>query len=389
MAEYSLDEILNSDPLGVLGDLKTRPKSLNEDDRLAASFEEINSFLEQNGREPQKSTNMHERTLYSRLQGIRENPEKIEALKQHDRFNLLNAIKIDSIDDILENDAYGLLGERDESIFVLKHVPKTREETDFVAQRKPCRDFGKYEQLFKEIQNDLKSGKRKLVRFNEKFFEQGNFFVLKGVLAYLEKIQDLKKDKHNKLDSRTRIIFENGTESNMLLRSFGKGLYEDGYFVSEHDDKVLDRLSQITKEDKQAGFIYILESLSRDDKIKTIKNLYKIGYSTTDVRERIKNAANEPTYLMAPVKIVAVYEAYNMNTQKLELLLHKFFGKACLNIDIFGKDGQRYTPREWFVAPVEIIERVIGLILTGEIVNYKYDDTHETLIFADLGLSNN
>ncbi len=389
MAEYSIDEILNSDPLGLLGDLKTRPKSLNEDDRLAASFEEINSFFEQNGREPQKSTNMHERTLYSRLQGIRENPEKIEALKPYDRFDLLPITKIDSIDDILENDAYGLLGESDDSIFELKHVPKTREETDFVAQRKPCRDFGKYEQLFKEIQNDLKSGKRKLVRFNEKFFEQGNFFVLKGVLAYLEKIQDLKKDKHNKLDSRTRIIFENGTESNMLLRSFGKGLYEDGYFVSEHDDKVLDRLSQITKEDKQAGFIYILESLSQDDKIKTIKNLYKIGYSTTDVRERIKNAANEPTYLMAPVKIVAVYEAYNMNTQKLELLLHKFFGKACLNIDIFGKDGQRYTPREWFVAPVEIIERVIGLILTGEIVNYKYDDTHETLMFADLGLSNN
>ncbi len=389
MAEYSLDEILNSDPLGLLGDLKTRPKSLNEDDRLASSFEEINSFFDQNGREPQKSTNMHERTLYSRLQGIRENPEKIEALKPYDRFDLLPITKIDSIDDILENDAYGLLGESDDSIFELKHVPKTREETDFVAQRKPCRDFGKYEQLFKEIQNDLKSGKRKLVRFNEKFFEQGNFFVLKGVLAYLEKIQDLKKDKHNKLDSRTRIIFENGTESNMLLRSFGKGLYEDGYFVSEHDDKVLDRLSQITKEDKQAGFIYILESLSQDDKIKTIKNLYKIGYSTTDVRERIKNAANEPTYLMAPVKIVAVYEAYNMNTQKLELLLHKFFGKACLNIDIFGKDGQRYTPREWFVAPVEIIERVIGLILTGEIVNYKYDDTHETLMFADLGLSNN
>lgn len=381
MAEYSIDEILNSDPLGLLGDLKTRPKSLNEDDRLAVSFEEINSFFKQNGREPQKSTNMHERTLCSRLQGIRENPEKIEALKQHDRFNLLNAIKINSIDDILDNDVYGLLGESDESIFELKHVPKTREETDFVAQRKPCSDFGKYEQMFKEIHNDLKSGKRKLVRFNEKFFEQGNFFVLKGVLAYLEKIQDLKKDKHNKLDSRTRIVFENGTESNMLLRSFGKGLYEDGYFVSEHDDKVLDRLSQVTKEDKQAGFIYILESLSQDDKIKTIKNLYKIGYSTTDVRERIKNAANEPTYLMAPVKIVAVYEAYNMNTQKLELLLHKFFGKACLNIDIFGKDGQRYTPREWFVAPLEIIEQAINLIIDGGIVNYRYDEISEDIVF--------
>lgn len=380
MVEFSLEEILNNDPLGLLSEPKARTKNLNEDDRLISSFEEINSFYEQNHKEPQKSTNMQERTLNSRLQGIRENPEKIEALKPYDRFNLLNVIKIDSIDDILENDVFGLLGGGDDSIFNLKNVPKEREETDFVAQRKPCKDFDKYEHLFKEVQSDLKSGKRKLVRFNEKYFEEGNFFILKGLLAYLEKIQDLKKDKHNKLDSRTRIIFENGTESNMLLRSFGKGLYEDGYFVSEHDDKVLDKFLPINNEDKSSGYIYVLESLSEDDKIKTIKNLYKIGYSTTDVRERIKNAVNEPTYLMAPVKIVAVYECYNMNAQKLELLLHKFFGKACLNIDFFGKDGQRYTPREWFLAPIDIIEQAISLIINGEIVNYRYDKDKEILV---------
>lgn len=380
MTEFSLDDILSDDPLGLLNEPKARAKALNEDDRLLVSFEEINSFIEQNGCEPKKSTDMNERTLYSRLKGIRENLEKIKALKPYDRFNILEEIEINSIDDILNDDVFGLLGDAGDDIFTLKHIPKEREQTDFIAQRKPCKDFSKYEQLLKEVQNDLKNGKRKLVRFNEKYFEDGNFFILKGVLAYLEKITNLKKDKFNKLDSRTRIIFENGTESNMLLRSFGKGLYEDGYFVSEHDDKVLDRLSQITQEDEQTGFIYILESLSQDDKIKTIKNLYKIGYSTTDVRERIKNAVNEPTYLMAPVKIVAVYEAYNMNTQKLELLLHKFFGKACLNIDIFGANGERFMPREWFVAPLDIIEQVIELIITGEIVNYRYDDKNEKLI---------
>lgn len=380
MTEFSLDEILSDDPLGLLNEPKARAKALNEDDRLLASFEEINSFIEQNGREPKKSTDMNERTLYSRLQGIRENPEKIKALKSYDRFNILEEIEINSIDDILNDDVFGLLGDADDDIFTLKHIPKEREQTDFVAQRKPCKKFEKYEQMFKDVQNDLKSGKRKLVKFNEKHFENGNFFILKGVLAYLEKIDKPQKDKHNKLDGRTRIIFENGTESNMLLRSFGKGLYEDGYFVSEHDDKVFDRLSPIGDEDKKSGYIYILESLSNDDKIATIKNLYKIGYSTTDVRERIKNAINEPTYLMAPVKIVSVYEAYNMNTAKLELLLHKFFGKACLNIDIFGKDGQRYTPREWFIAPIEVIEQVIELIITGEIVNYRYEKDKEMLV---------
>lgn len=380
MVEFSLDEILNDDPLGLLSEPKSRVKALNEDDRLIASFEEINSFVEQNGCEPKKSTNMNERTLNARLEGIRQNPEKIEALKLYDRFNLLRVVEINSIDDILNDDAFGLLGDAGDDIFTLKHVPKEREQTDFVAQRKPCKNFEKYEQILKDVQSDLKNGKRRLVKFNEKYFEDGNFFVLKGVLAYLEKITNLKKDKFNKLDSRTRIIFENGTESNMLLRSFGKGLYEDGYFVSEHDDKVLDKLSQITKEDEKSGYIYILQSLSNDDKIATIQNLYKIGYATTDVRERIKNAVNEPTYLMAPVKIVSAYEAYNMNTDKLELLLHKFFGRVCLNIDIFGKDGQRYTPREWFIVPLDIIEQVIELIIAGEIVNYRYDSDKEMLV---------
>lgn len=380
MAEYSLDEILNDDPLDLLGELKQKSKPLGEDDRLAVSFEEINGFVEQNGREPQKSTNIGERSLFSRLQAIRGNPEKIEALKPYDRFNLLQEIKIESIDDILENDAFGLLGDDPGGIFSLKHVPSQRGETDFVAQRKPCKDFSNYEQLFKECQEDLRQGKRKLVKFNEKYFEEGNFFILKGVLAYLEKIEKPRKDKFNKLDGRTKIIFENGTESNMLLRSFGKGLYEDGYFVSEHEERVLDKMLPINPDDQKSGYIYILESLSQDDRIMTMKNLYKIGYATTEVRERIKNAINEPTYLMAPVKIVAVYEAYNMNTQKLEQLLHRFFRNSCLNIDIFAADGQRYSPREWFIAPLDIIESAIGLMQTGEIVNYRYNADSEQIL---------
>lgn len=379
MDEFSLDEILNNDPLGLLADPKNKVKALNEDDRLIASFEEVNAFVEKNGCEPKKSTNMNERTLFSRLQGIRENQDKIAALKPYDRFDLLQEVEINSIDDILNDDAFGLLSDTEDDIFNLKHVPKEREQTDFVAQRKVCKNFDKYEQLFQSVQNDLKKGTRKLAKFNERFFEEGNFFVLKGVLAYLEKIKKPKKDKYNKLDGRTKIIFENGTESSMLLRSFGKGLYEDGYFVSYTDDRVLSELATITSKDEKSGFIYILESLSQDDRIASIKNLYKIGYSTTDVKERIKNAINEPTYLMAPVKIVAVYETYNMNTQKFEQLLHKFFANVCLNVDIFGADGKRYVPREWFIVPLNIVEEVIDLIINGEIVNYKYNYQNETL----------
>lgn len=378
LIEFSLDEILEGDPLGLLSEPRPIVRPI---DRLVSSFEEINAFIEQNEREPQKSTNMNERALHVRLEGLRQNPEKIEYLKPYDRFNILQEVKINSIEDILNDDVFGLLESEDsDDIFVFKHISKEREQTDFVAQRRPCKNFGKYEHLFSEVQKDLKSGSRKLSKFNEKFFEDGSFFILKGVLAYLEKIENPKKDKFNKLDSRTRIIFENGTQSNMLLRSFGKGLYEDGYFVSLQDDRVLDGLSQIADEDEKSGYIYILESKSCDDKIASIKNLYKIGYSTIPVKERIKNAINEPTYLMAPVKIVSVYETYNMNTQKFEQLIHKFFGKVCLNVDIFGESGKRYTPREWFILPLEVIEQVIEFIITGEIINYRYDIKTEELV---------
>lgn len=125
-----------------------------------------------------------------------------------------------------------------------------------------------------------------------------------------------------------------------------------------------------------------MESLSQDDRIQTKKNLYKIGYSRTDLKERVKNAINEPTYLMAQVKIVAVYRCFNLNTQKLEQLLHRFFANSCLSIDIYDGEGKRYTPREWFIAPLDVIEKAIELMISGEIVNYKYDDKNETIYFV-------
>lgn len=83
---------------------------------------------------------------------------------------------------------------------------------------------------------------------------------------------------------------------------------------------------------------------------------------------------------MSAVRIVSIYETYNMNTQKFEQLIHRFFGKVCLNVDIFGNDGKRYTPREWFIAPLEVIEQAIELIITGEIVNYRYDEKNNEMV---------
>ena len=379
MNRFSLEDILNSDPLELLSYLKVKNPIITSDDRMINAFEEINSFYEKNGCEPQKTTDIFERGLFSQLNGLRKSPVKMNILKKYDRFDLLvrQEIKeISSIEDIFENDPLGLLDSGEEDIFNLKHIPKidkNRADADFVARRKKLEDFEKYEEMFIECQKDLKEGKRKLVKFNERFFEKGAFFVLKGVLVYLEDIKSPKKDKNYKLDGRTTTIFENGTYSNMLLRSLGKGLYEDGYFVSEHEDRVMDDLNQITSEDKQNGYIYVLKSLSNDDKIVTKKNLYKIGFSTTAVETRIKNAKQDPTYLMADVQTVSVYEVYNINPHKLEQLIHQFFSNSCLDIEIIDGDGKIHRPREWFIAPLSVIEEAIELFNSGEIVNYRFD----------------
>jgi len=170
----------------------------------------------------------------------------------------------------------------------------------------------------------------------------------------------------------------------MLKRSVEKMLYANGKVVSENADatneEFLRKFSDVNDEDLAAGFIYILKSKSEKQEIKELNNLYKIGFSKGSVEERIKYASKEPTYLMADVNIVMAYKCYNMNPQKLEQLVHGFFGKSCLNIDVFDENGVRHTPREWFIAPLHVIEQAIHYIIAGAIINYKYDELNEEII---------
>lgn len=136
----------------------------------------------------------------------------------------------------------------------------------------------------------------------------------------------------------------------MLYRSVAKALYTNGQVVTQNIDNINlefhEKFSAITGEDKEAGVIYVLKSKSKDSRIASIPNLYKIGYSRTDITDRIKNAEKEPTYLMAPVEYIAGWQCYNLTPQKFEQLIHNFFGNACLEIDVFDEKGKRHTPRE-------------------------------------------
>ena len=394
-----LDEIFNNDPFGLLA---IKPKSSNvksTDERLNASFEEINAFIENNNRQPEPNpASISEYQLYSRLKNLREDEDKMLALEPLDKYDILKIEKkeINSIDDIFNDDILGLFDDGEaQSLFEFKHTPReiARAEADFVARRKPCKNFKEYEDILKDVQTDLSNGKRKLVEFKQKNLRAGDFYVHRGVLLYLKTVefkednQKFQSGERKRVDGRTVCVFENGTESNMLYRSLYKILLANGKAVSENIDNIkeefYENFSNITNEDQEAGYIYVVRSLSSDPKIREIDNLFKIGYSTTPVSERIKNAEKDPTYLMAPVHLEAEYKTFNMNTQKFEQLLHNFFGESCLNIDIFDQKLRRKMPQEWFVAPLNVIDEAVDLLVSGSIIHYNYDKELGVIILKD------
>lgn len=389
-----LDDIFNNDPLGLLNVTAKKSNARTSDERLASSFDEINDFIDKHGKEPEpNSSNISEYKLYSRLKSLREDDDKMMALEPQDKYGLLKVEKkeIESIDDIFDDDSFGIFDD-DAGLFDFKHTPKPdeRAKADFIARRRPCKEFDKYEEDFKSVQADLATGKRKLLPFKQDNLRPGDYYVHNGVLLYLEsvdfheEVQEFASGERVRKDGRTHCIFENGTESNMLYRSLYKVLLSNGKAVSKNMDKVneqfIEGFSDINDEDEESGYIYVLKSLSDDGEIAATKNLYKIGYSKNPVPQRIKDAEKEPTYLMAPVELVTAYKCFNMNTHKFEQLIHSFFGETCLEVDVFDARGKRYTPREWFIAPLEVIEQAIHLIISGEVVKYKYDKEHEVII---------
>jgi hypothetical protein len=296
-----------------------------------------------------------------------------------------------TIDEILnEEDDFGLLdSDKDLDIFRFKHTPKPedRAESDFVASRKAMKekDFEKYETMFQKVHKEIKEGRRKIKPFKdaERNLKEGQFYILDGLLLYLDKANVKLEEKEEKagtilrIDGRTRTVFENGTFSNMLFRSLGKQILKNGKLITNTNEKLEQELfvntGLVKEEDLQTGWIYVLKSKSTNAELSRIQNLYKIGFASNSVDARIKNAKNEATYLFADVKKIATYKVYNRNADKLENLLHRFFASACLDIDLFNEKGQRLNPREWFVVPFDVIEESIQLILNESIVNYEYD----------------
>lgn len=384
------DDIFSDDPLGLLNlqinvDKKERTSS---EKRLIESFEEINQFYEENDREPKVGADIGEFMLASRLQGIRNNPGKVKALLPFDFHNLLRCDESKSItvEDILGDDPMSLLvGEEDCDIYNLTHVKKSeRIRPDYVSRRTKCLDFDSYETLFQAVHNDLRVGRRKLLEFKEENLKEGKFFVLQGVLLFLEKSDNkestfkFESGTRIRTEGRTRCIFDNGTESTMLYRSLYKALLQDGFEVSDYQEVVIEK--EISDEDKQNGFIYVLSSLSVNPQVMMTQNLYKIGCCSGAVSDRIKNAVTEPTYLLSEVKVILTARCYNINLFQLEGAIHDFFSKSNVSFEVIDKDGNVHHPKEWFIAPLSIIEEAINLIVNDDITKYEYNSEMQLIV---------
>jgi hypothetical protein len=387
----TLDELLSEEGDSDL--LKVKPKqskSSDADARARAQFEEINVFFDRYGHAPGQGADgrkigVMERTYQARLRAYAEDPALRAAVAGLDRHGLLPAIQeevhLASLEDILAS-GDPLLDDPNEGIFDLVHAKAAPAKPEMISERVPCEDFEQFKPIFDKAASELASGARRSMRFaNEQEIEAGGFFILNGVMVYVAEVRD-PHVRNGKRNARLRLIFDNGTEGQNLLRSLATELYKDpnGRRISDPNPGPLFGSAPIAQtqaeqpHDRITGLIYVVRSLSKLPEIARLDgNLFKIGFTTGSLEARLRGAEDDPTFLLAPVKPVMTYQAVNINANAFERLVHHFFDEARLNIEIKDRFGKAIKPREWFLLPFPIIEQAIPLMIDGSILRYRYD----------------
>ena len=397
------DELLAE--LGVEVEARRMSTHSARDERVIAGFDEIARFVKQHERMPEhgEDKDIFERLYAVRLDKIRSSDEFSTLLAEMDTHDLLSTHTLqgeNNLDNLGDDELLAELGvtaKDRHDITKLTHVKCRAEKkaAEEIGQNTPCNDFDVFKPLFASIQADLKSGLRKSRRFKlDAEVSKGEFYILFGQIAYVAEMEPLKKDNFGKWDGRLRVIYDNGTESNILLRSLQKALYRDeaGRRITEsnvgplfddtsehseyssNSEKSVLFSDNIEDDDIGSGVIYVLRSQSDLPEFKKNRSLiHKIGVTSGDVGRRIANAKLDPTFLMAEVEVVATYELFNIHRTKLEYLLHRFFDSARLNIQINDRFGHPVVPREWFLVPIFIIDEVVARIKDETLGQYQYD----------------
>lgn len=372
--------------LGVEVEVKKQLSRTPREERIIAGFEEILQFAKEHGRPPQlgEDREIFERLYAVRLDRIRDLQECRDLLAPLDQQGLLadtSSALLASESDDLDDDA--LLAELGVEVArspltELKHVRSTAEKkaADEVANREKCEDFATFKPLFEKVQKELDTGLRETRPFEMKAeIEKGRFFIVSGQKAYVADKGETITNEQGRTDARLRVIFDNGTESNMLMRSLQRALNKDDAGRRITDPSAGPLFSDQTLDgDEASGIIYVLRSKSDHPLVAANRELvHKIGVTNMSVDKRIAGAHLQPTFLMANVEVVATYELYNINRSKLENLIHRIFEPARLEIEIMDRFGRPVVPREWFLVPLFAINDAVDKIRDGTITSYRYD----------------
>jgi len=391
MAEKSNKDLL--DELGVVAVPVKKATHTARQERIIAGFEEIQRFVEENGRLPAlgEDKDIFERLYATRLDQIRSQGECRDLVQDLDFQGLLKGdqsiaeppSEYSSDEELLAELGVGTPKEGD--VGYLKHV-KPRAEVkaaEEIANRTLCKDFDSFKSIFDAVQQELETGARETRPFQDYAeIRKGDFFILSGQKVYVADVGDEFVPEHGRPDARLRVIYDNGTESDLLMRSLQRALNKDTAGRRIIDISPGPLFSGVTDEgDLASGTIYVLRSKSDHPIITKSRDvIHKIGVTGGKVEQRISNAKLDPTFLMAEVEIVATYELYNINRTKLEKLLHKIFEAVRLDIQIEDRFGNPVVPREWFLVPLFIIDQVVEKIKDKTIDNYSYDVESASLI---------
>ena len=405
MSEIDLDELRSE-----LSDFAKPAKGAGgsaKEQRIVAGFEEIERFVEEHGRLPQhgEDRDIFERLYAVRLDRIRASAECLAALAGRDRRGLLDAgtsadgsrtVREDSVEysvnpgaeEPSEEELLNALRDGEAAASDIKDLSHVRSRDEIraaeeVAKRNPSEDFESFRPLFEKVQREIESGARQTLKFKDNAaVQKGDLFILDGQKILVAEMGEEFVSEYGRPDRRLRVIYDNGTESDLLVRSLQRAL---------NKDKASRRITEIDlgplfsgeeeEDDLPTGYIYVLRSKSEHPFV--VQNrlvLHKIGVTGGDVKSRIANARKDPTYLLADVEIVANFKLANINRKRLEALLHKFFNPARLNVELNDRFGFEVTPREWYLVPLAVIEEAIQKLMAGNLSDYLYDSATAQIV---------
>lgn len=281
----------------------------------------------------------------------------------------------------------GVAAEPADDVTRLVHV-RPREEikaAEEIAQRTPCRNFAMFQPLFEKVQRELTAGERRTLPYKDNAeTKKGDLFILDGQKVIVAEMGEAFVSDYGRPDRRLRVVYDNGTESDLLLRSLQRALNKDkaSRRITEPDLGPLFS-ERIEEADEATGHIYVLRSKSEHPFVAEHRDLlHKIGVTGGEVKSRLANAKNDPTFLLAEVEVVGTYKLANLDRVGLEALLHKFFAPARLGMELKDRFGVSVELREWFLVPLPVIEEAIDKLMQGSIGDFRYDPEMARIVQA-------